>query len=126
MSRIYIVLSNMSGLLRDIVVDALSSEPDIEISGEAHSVRDLERILETSNADIVVAAQREAALTQHSRELLRNRARPKLLLLTDSGSAAYLHWLKPETRPLGQLTPDSLVHEIRAATRLQSDWHGTS
>lgn len=114
-ARICVVLSNMPELLRDIVVDAVSAEPDIEIVGEARSVDELERFLEQRIADLVIAAERDANFARDGYRLLVTRAPPFFLVLTESGSAAYLHWLKPETSALGQLTPDSLVSEIRAA-----------
>ena len=120
MTRIRVVLSNMPNLLRDIVADALSTESDIEIAGEAHSIGELKQLLDSGKTDVVVAAERDRAFARDCGHLLTARGLPKLLVFTESGNAAYLHWMKLETSFLGQLTPEGLVHEIRAASRLKS------
>jgi DNA-binding NarL/FixJ family response regulator len=126
LAQIKLVLSNMPDLLRDIVVNAVSAEADMEIAAEAHSVAELERYLigaaDSGRADLIVAAERDAEFARDSRRLLRSRALPPFLVLTDDGSAAYLHRTRPETSALGHLSPAALIREIRAAARLESDW----
>jgi DNA-binding NarL/FixJ family response regulator len=116
----------MPDLLRDIVANAVSTEPDIEIAAEARSVEELERFVDTQHPDLVIAAERDFAFARASRRLLNARALPPFLLLTDDGNAAYLHWTRPETSSLGQLTPEGLVREIRAATLLDSQWRNAN
>lgn len=117
MNRISVVLSKMPRLLRDIVVDAIGSAPDIEIAGEAHSAGELQSFLQDGHTDLVVAADVDPDFTAESQRLWKSRLRPKLLVVTESGGAAFLHCLRTETLPLGQLTPEGLLREIRTAAR---------
>jgi hypothetical protein len=116
--QIHVVLSNMPDLLRDIIADAVSGETDMEITAEAHSVSELEWCMNTAHPDLVIAAEYDPDFARASRRLLAERTLPPFLVLTDDGSAAYLHWNRPETSSLGQLTPAALVREIRAAASL--------
>jgi hypothetical protein len=111
----------MPGLLRDIVVDALSTEPDMEIAGEIRSFTELDPVLDDRTIDIVVASERDGALACDKHRVLEACAYPRFLVLTDGGSSAYLHWMKPQTSSLGALTPETLVRAIRSAARLESD-----
>ncbi len=115
--QINIVLSNIPGLLRDIIVNAIASETDITIVAEAHSTGELERYLEAYPTDIVVAADRNPEFAADTQRLLESCVRPKFLVVAESGGASFLHRMKPETLPLGQLTPEGLVREIRNAAR---------
>jgi len=116
----------MPDLLRDIVADAVSGETDVEITAEARSLAELQRCVSTSRPDLIIAAEHDADFARASRRLLETRTLPPFLVLTDGGSAAYLHWNKPQTLSLGQLTPEALVREIRAAARLDSRWRNTA
>jgi hypothetical protein len=121
-NRIGVVLSNMPGLLRDIVTDSISAASGIEIAGEAQSIGELESLLCNHRPDLIIAAERDPELARCARELLSERALPRLLVVSHSGLVASLHWMQPRVSPLGQLTPDTLVREIRAAASLETNW----
>jgi hypothetical protein len=120
--RISVVLSNMPGLLRDIVRDAISTTSDIYITSEAQSINELQALLKRQDPDLVVAADQDPEFARGARDLLSQRVLPRLLLVTQSGRDASLHWMQPRVSPLGRLTPDSLVREIRAAASLDTTW----
>lgn len=125
MNRTSVVLSNMPVLLRDIVTDAIAATSDIDITGEAQSIGELESLLSRKHTDLIVAAERDPEFARRARELLSQRVLPRLLVVTHSGLAASLHWMQPRVSSLGQLTPDSLVREIRAAASLDTNWPRT-
>jgi hypothetical protein len=112
----------MSHLLRDIVADAVAGEPDVEIAADVHSLDELERCINTVRPELVIAAERDPGFARASRSLLRRRLLPPFLVLTDEGSAAYLHWTRPETTSLGHLSHEALLREIRAAASLDKHW----
>lgn len=116
MSQINVVLSNMPGLLRDILVDAIDAQPDIEITGEAVSPDDLDLLLETDGVDLVLASDRDRGFGPAHR-LIERRSRLKILVVGSEGGAASLHWTDPVTRDLGQLSPGALCEAIREAVR---------
>lgn len=122
MKRISVALSNLPGLLRDIVTDAVAQTPDIDIVGHAESLDELEAVLSARPPDLIIAAARDPQLDEGSRTLLAQRARPRLLLVTDSGRVARLYWLEPKVSRLGELTPEALLREIRAAAALETVW----
>jgi hypothetical protein len=86
---IRIVLGCGSRLLRDIVMAAIGNEPDLHVVGE---------LGDRTQAD---------ELLQHSG--------PGVLLVSDDGRSAELHWLERRTARCADVSPEGLVALIRHA-----------
>lgn len=86
---IRIVLGCRSRLLRDIVVEAIRSEPELQVIVEVDE--------------------------QRWTEELQERARHGMLLLSDDGRSAELRWLEPRTARCADVSPEGLVALIRQA-----------
>jgi hypothetical protein len=86
---IRIVLGCRSGLLRDIVVEAIKSEPELQVIVEVDEQTRAQDQLEHSSRGT--------------------------LLLSDDGRSAELHWLEPRTACCSDVSPEGLVALIRHA-----------
>jgi DNA-binding NarL/FixJ family response regulator len=113
MPPIRIALAALPKLLRDIVAAALSSEPDIEVVGEAPERQALQRLLCESGAQIAIVACERAEIAGLGR--LVNGSPIQLLAITDEGRGGVLYELRPREVDLGELSPRTLVNAIRQA-----------
>jgi hypothetical protein len=96
--------------LRDIIVDAVADEPDLEIAGpELCSDCDLNQL----DADVVIAGTEEPADTELAVRLLSMAPRISVLMVATSGHTAAMYELRPQQTPLGDITPASLIAAIR-------------
>jgi DNA-binding NarL/FixJ family response regulator len=108
-----IVLVDMPRLLREIIVQAVGDEPDLEIVPfEAHGAA-LRQTVESSRADFVIAGAdyefREVA------QVLEERPRLRILAVAGQGREAFLYELRPTRTPLGEVSPRTIVEAIRGA-----------
>jgi DNA-binding NarL/FixJ family response regulator len=103
----------MPPLLRDIVVGVIGRESDMLIVGKASGYADLDELLWDAQPDVLVFD--DAAAASGKELLMRDHASLKVLVLSDGGKAAELHWLEPRTAQCLDLSPDRLVGLIRAS-----------
>ena len=103
-------MMNVRPRLRDIIVDAVSNEPDIELmSVEPQSERDLE----SAGADVLIVGTAEPNDLEVPARLLYVAPRMSVLMIAASGSAAVLYELRPRKLPLGDVTAAGLIAAIR-------------
>jgi hypothetical protein len=108
--RIRVGLTNLRPRLRDIVVDAVTSEMDMEIIDvELQTERDLER----ERVDVLVVGTSEPNDDAVPSRLLSIAPRMSVLMIATTGVAASLYQLRPQGEPLGQVTAASLIRAIR-------------
>ena len=110
---IRIALGIMPRLLRDIVVDIIRREPDLQLIGEASDDEDLRELLRSSHVDILVSASAPLASPAGRDRLLREHESIRLLVLLAHGKTAELHWLEPRTTRCLDVSTERLVRMIR-------------
>ena len=115
MSPIRIFVGDMPRLLRDIVVEVVRTEPDLSIVGEATGRADMKKLLRDSRANVVVLDAASAADRGGADRLASEHARLKVLVLSDRGRNAEMHWLEPRSARCPDLSPERLVEFIRSA-----------
>ncbi len=104
----------MPRLLRDIVIEVIGSEFDMLIVGEAGGYADVDELLRDSQADVLVFD--DAVMAAGSKErLMRDHEGLKVLVLSDRGKAAELHWLEPRAAQCLDVSPNRLVGLIRTS-----------
>lgn len=103
----------MPRVLRDIVVQAVADEPDLEIVAFEGRSGTLRETVESSGADFVIAGAdydfAEVART------LDERPRLRVLAVAGHGREAFLYELRPTRTPLGEVSPRAIVEAIRSA-----------
>ena len=103
-------LTNVRPRLRDIVVDAVTHEMDMElIDVELNTERDLER----ARVDVLIVGTGEPNDDAVPTQLLSIAPRMSVLMIATTGVAAALYQLRPMGEPLGHVTAASLIRAIR-------------
>src|SRR5207247_1437203 len=112
LKRTRILLFDMPRMLRDIVVKTLAAEPDMEVAADVATADDLLRSVERRHADVVVTRRDDSSLAAL---LLTRQPQLKVLAVADNGRESSLYEMRPQRVPLGEITPQRLVTEIRKA-----------
>jgi DNA-binding NarL/FixJ family response regulator len=104
-------------MLRDIVMESLAAEPDMQVAAEVATADDLLRSVERTRADVVVTGRDDSSLAS---ALLRKQPQLKILAVADNGRESSLYEMRPQRVPLGEITPQRLVTEIRKAVHVDA------
>jgi hypothetical protein len=108
--KIRVGLANLRPRLRDIVVDAVTNEEDLElVEVDLRTERDLESKL----VDVLIVGTGEPNDEAIPGRLLSFAPRMSVLMIATTGVAAALYQLRPRGEPVGQVTAASLVRAIR-------------
>lgn len=108
-----ILVGDLPEILREILLDALSAEPGLEVV----TASDRETPESSSVHFDLAVTMIDDGISQAYRELFRRHPGLKLLGLKAHGRDAFLVELQPRREALGQLRLDELVRVIRDAAR---------
>jgi hypothetical protein len=101
---------NLRPRLRDIIVDAVTGEDDMDLIDVDRPTRhDLER----ADVDVLIVGTGEPNDDAVPSRLLSIAPRMSVLMVSTTGDAAALYQLRPQQRPLGQVTAAGLINAIR-------------
>ena len=130
MGQVNVVLTNVDGLLREIVLQALATDVEIHVAGEYGSAAELRDSLCSASPastahvpppipDVVIATveRTPGSVGNEIPEAHEGLRSPGYLILTDRGLSASIHWLQPRSLSLSGLTPDGLVRAVRDVAR---------
>ncbi len=106
------MLADLPPMLREIVKDAVSAEPDMEVTGEFEGTAFLRA---PARADVVIAGTREPAGAAFPGEILSAWPSAKVLMIAVNGPATAMYELRCHKTPLGDISPGGLVQAIRHA-----------
>ena len=122
MAPIRLVLATMPPLLSDIVRGTLADQHDIEILAEvARPEQILAAVLRTrASVAVVGVPSHDSRALVH--ELLAVQPRLGIVALTSDGRTGYVHSLHPHESAIDDISPETLLHAIRAA-RPERDVH---
>jgi len=110
---IRILLMNLRPRLRDIIVDALNNESDLEFTvGELKYERDLGYV----SGDVLIVGIAEPNDTEVPLRLLSMVPDMSVLMISISGETAAMYQLRPYRKSMGNLTAQSLMAAIRTST----------
>jgi DNA-binding NarL/FixJ family response regulator len=115
LEAIRIVLGTMPQMLRDIVREVLSGQPDMHIVGEADSDADLLRDLAVEAPDMVVLELAGLGLGGTGTRVLQQRPRTQVLGLSGDGRSAAIYQLRSQRTMLVEVSPQGLRAAIRDA-----------
>ena len=112
-SGIRILLMNLRPRLRDIIVDALTNEEDLEFSlDELGSERDLGY----TSGDVLIVGIAEPNKTEVPLRLLSKVPEMSVLMIAITGETAAMYQLRPHRKSMGNLTAQGLIDAIRTST----------
>lgn len=113
MSNIRVLISDAPTMLRDILEQALSREPGIELMSEPAPPP----AEESRSPDVVVVGTSDAQPVEDARALLARWPRSHVLIITSRGQRVLRYKLWPRGVDLGEMSPAQLAEAIRAAAR---------
>lgn len=102
-------------MLGDIVANVVSEQPDMEVVGQLEGRAALTEAATDLSADVVVVGLEAAELRTVCEELVISHPHIKVLAVAGDGRGAFLYELRPQTSPLGEVSPQGLVDAIRTA-----------
>lgn len=112
MEQTRIVLVDMPPLLREIVRETASREPDLEVVREHEAGVDLQAAVERDDPDFLIVGSEEA--TEGSvGSLISGGRRLRALEVRSDGRESVLYELRPHRVLLGEISPDTLLQTIR-------------
>jgi DNA-binding NarL/FixJ family response regulator len=116
MSNIRVLIRDAPTMLRDILEQAIASEPDMEVIPEP--VVPAPRPAGQPKApDVVIAGMSGSDAVEGARTLLGRWPSSHVLMITARGQKVLRYELLPRGVDLGELSPEQLVQAIRSAVR---------
>jgi len=99
-------------MLREIVLETISSAPDLEVAREYERPVDLSTAIQRDSPDLVVAGA-DGLDDDEIEQALAAAPRLKVLRLVDDGRQLLLYELAPQRFELGQASPQRLLEVLR-------------
>ena len=104
-------------MLRDILEQAISSEPDMEVISEPVMRPQAPAERPAHPPDVVVVGMSDSEPAERARGLLVRWPDSHVLMITARGHRVFRYELLPRGVDLGEMSPDQLVQAIRSAVR---------
>ncbi len=114
-TRTRVLLWDMPAMMRDIILQVLERESDLQVAVPAEKTSTLLDASKKYMPDIIVTSLGEDGADTTYRNLLLECPRVKVLDVRSDGRNGYLYALRPERKLLGEISPESLVIAIRKA-----------
>jgi DNA-binding NarL/FixJ family response regulator len=121
MSNIRVLIRDAPTMLRDILAQAISSEPDMDVIPEPMAVPPTDEQL--GSPDVIVVGTSDAPPAEGARALLDRWPHSRVLIITARGHRVLRYELLPRGVDLGELSPAQLAEAIRAAVRPERKRH---
>jgi DNA-binding NarL/FixJ family response regulator len=115
MSNIRVLIGDAPTMLRDILEQAISREPDMEVIPEP--VVAPPAAAQLQSPDVVVVGLSDSESADGARALLARWPHSHLLIITARGHRVLRYELTPRGVDLGEMSPAQLAEAIRAAVR---------
>jgi hypothetical protein len=112
--RTRILIATLPTLLRDIVIDTIADRPDMDVVGVVDSGASIVDAVDRTGATVVIVGAVAAARLARAELLERGTDGPGLLVLSPDSGATVVEV------PLGDISPDGLVHAVRQVSALRS------
>jgi DNA-binding NarL/FixJ family response regulator len=111
--QIGVFLAGMPPLLHDIVRDTIANQTDMQLVGDLSVGDSVVDTLKNREIDVAIVGAREPDDATRTDELFLSSPRSKVLVIATSGRSAVMYQLRPHKRPLGDVSPQSLLDAIR-------------
>jgi AmiR/NasT family two-component response regulator len=99
MDKIKVLVANRPRLMRELVLETISGQPDIEIVGEVTDTSDIERVVAESKPDFVIIALDEADRRPAICDgLLARSPATKILALAPERNSSLFFWTSVDIR----------------------------
>lgn len=105
--RIRVLVTGVTGVLRDVIEATLATQRDIEVV-RAHPEP-------PAQIDVVVIGLQNSETPRAVEALFERYPHARVLGIAGDGRRAYMHELRPHRLALGQLSPEQLIEVVRRA-----------
>lgn len=113
------VMADMPGMLGDIIRDAVTGEPDMELVADVPRRADAPAAISEGKADVLILGRAASETVGPDLDLLRGCLDTTVLVVTKDGRQAFRYELHaaevPLTAELDGISPQHLVGAIRQA-----------
>jgi DNA-binding NarL/FixJ family response regulator len=116
MPKIRVLIHDTPTMLRDILEQAISNQPDMEVILEPVATKPAPDDAQAS-PDVVVVDVSDSDPGEGARALLFRWPSSHALMIAAHGHKVLLYELEPRGVDLGELSPDQLIQAIRSAAR---------
>jgi DNA-binding NarL/FixJ family response regulator len=116
MPKIRVLIHDTPTMLRDILEQAISNQPDMEVMFEPVQAEG-ERSGYFLSPDVVVADVSDSDPAEGALPLLFRWPGSHALMITGHGQKIFKFDLQPQGVDLGEMSPDQLIQAIRLAAR---------
>jgi DNA-binding NarL/FixJ family response regulator len=99
-------------MLREIVRDSVTNQPDMEIVGDFGEPDQFLKTIE--RADVAIIGAHQADDSTLARQVLKASPSTRVLIIAMNGGSAVLWELRPYKVRLDDVSPESLIRAIRA------------
>jgi DNA-binding NarL/FixJ family response regulator len=125
MNPVRVLIANSPRLIRELMIETISDEPDIEIVGEVKSESELSTAVEQTHPDfVIVALEKHNRLPAACHAVLREHPNLKVIAIAPDRNSSMFYWAslrvqsnRIEASEAGVL--DALRGRTRAPERLQ-------
>jgi DNA-binding NarL/FixJ family response regulator len=109
-----VLIRDASTMLRDIIEQAISNQPDMEVILEPVPPA---RVAADQMPDVVLVAVSDSDPGEGARALLVRWPTSHALMIAEHGHQVLMYDLQPRRVELGEMSPAQLVEAIRSAAR---------
>jgi hypothetical protein len=116
LTKIRVLLLDLTGIVADIVCQVVSQQDDVEIIASLQNINDVESDVHKAGVNVVITAypSDQSKLRRFDR-VLATRPGLRVLAIEDDGRTACMYTLLPQITQLGPLSPKTLIEFIRAS-----------
>ena len=115
MSQIHVLIRDAPPMLRDILEQAISNQPDMRVIPEPAASTPAPP--EQAPPDVIVFAMSDESPDKSAHALLVEWPKSQVLMITARGDNVVKYEFLPRGVDLGEMSPDQLVQAIRSAVR---------
>jgi hypothetical protein len=114
--NIRILLGAMPPVIRDIVAEQVGRQHDMRIVGDVTAEGSLRSLVRRFEASVVILAVATSDVPAEVQDLVGERCGTKVLAVEADGRHAWLYELRPHQVRIGEVSPQTLIETIRAAS----------
>lgn len=108
-------------MLQEIVETVIAAQPDLEIAGTVDHRDQLPEAVSRTGAEVVIVGLARGETAEGYDTLLFAHPQVKLFAVAADGRRAFLYELRPQSVPLGDVSPEELVAAIRSAAHTSNE-----
>ena len=112
---IRILITAMPRMLQEIIESVVSSQPDMTLTGPVRRMKSVAAAGRRVRADVVILGESQEHIGGTPWQMLNENPRLKIVTISPDGHRATRYEMRPHQVDLDDVSPEGLIHAIRAA-----------